>query len=251
VSFIAASLILGGAAVVGAGAAVYAGHEQAQGQKQAARTQQGFFDTINQQEQPFIQGGYGAQARLNDLLGTTQFDAGGMPLDGGLAKSADYGSLTKSFGPQDFLDNVDPGYQFRLDTGAQATRNADTPGVGALSGPALKDLMNFNQASASQEYGNSFSRFQTQQTNIFNRLNSIAGLGQNAATQTGNAGASLGSGIAQAQAAAAGSQAAGAVGAANSIGKSANTLAGIYAYGAGGGEDGLAGAFSRGLSPSS
>jgi hypothetical protein len=130
-----------------------------------------------------------------------------------------FGSLTSQFTPQDFLNNLDPGYQFQLQTGAQALRNADTPGVGALSGPALKDLMSFNQGMASTGYQNAFNRFTTQQNNIFSRLSAIAGLGQNAATNVGTAGTSLGTGMAQAQAAAGGSLAGGIVGATNSLGQ--------------------------------
>lgn len=369
-TYIVAGAVVG-AAVIGAVSSNNAANKQAAGQRQAAGTQQDFFNQITGQEQPFLQAGYGATARLNQLLGITPQDqfgnpvipgqpgqngyaqpvaapapaqprsssatpvfavnggyagGGGRPIYGGNQTSVanygatplssvmnpvsgsyhfgnvaaafapqatnipqssistrplnqtsgvgvparfnstpipggtsygqdsapvpniytggnsppgDYGSLTRSFTPADFLNNLDPGYQFRLDTGAQATRNADTPGVGALSGPALKDLMNFNQASASQEYGNAFNRYTTQQNNIFARLSGIAGLGQNAASNTGVAGTSLGTGIAQAQAAAAGSQAAGTVGVANSIGGGVNTLASIYAanggFGGGGG----------------
>ncbi len=194
------------AAGIGAAGNIIGAGEQADAQKQAAATQQAMFNTINQQEQPFIQAGYGATSRLNELLGT-----------GGDPKSAGYGSLTSNFTPQDFLNNLDPGYQFQLQTGAQALRNSDTPGVGALSGPALKDLMSFNQGMASTGYQNAFNRFQTQQNNIFSRLSGIAGLGQNAATNVGTAGTSLGTGMAQAQAAAGSSIGAGIVGATNNI----------------------------------
>lgn len=198
-----------GAAAIGAAGSIVSGSMQAGAQGQAAATQQQMFNTINQQEQPFIQGGYGAETRLSDLLGTS-----------GNTGANGYGSLTSNFTPQDFLANQDPGYQFQLQTGEQAIRNADTPGVGALSGPALKDLMAFNQGMASTGYQNAFNRFQTQNTNIFNRLSSIAGLGQNAAGNVGNSGTQLGTGIAQAQAAAGGSMAAGVGGAFNSLGSS-------------------------------
>jgi hypothetical protein len=203
-----------GAGVIGAVGSNIAAGKQASAQEQAAATQLQMFDTINKQEQPFIQGGYGAESRLTDLLGLNHN-----------TRAPGWGSLTKSFSPTDFLQNLDPGYQFQLQTGAQATRNADTPGVGSLSGAALKDLMGFNQSMAATGYQNAFNRFTTQQNNVFNRLYSIASLGQNAATQTGNAGAQLGTGIAQAQAAAGGSQAAGIVGASNALGGSATGLA--------------------------
>jgi hypothetical protein len=179
------AVAVGGAAVVGS---VAGGMIQAGGQKQAAKTQEGMFNTIVGQEQPFMQAGYGATSRLSQLLGLTP---------GG----ANNGYLTQQFNPtQEQLNNY-PGYQFALKTGGQAIRNADTPGVGSLSGPALKDLMNFNVGTANQYYGQYFNQFQEQQNNIFNRLSSIASLGQNAASNVGNNGAQLGTGIAQAQAA--------------------------------------------------
>lgn len=209
--FITAAL---GSAAIGALGSFGAASTQAAGQIQAANTQQGMFNTITQQQQPFIQAGYGATSRLSDLLGTS-----------GNKGAAGYGSLTSNFTPADFLANLDPGYQFQLQTGGQAIRNADTPGVGALSGPALKDLMSFNQSMAATGYQNAFNRFQTQNQNIFSRLYQIAGLGQNAAANTGVAGTQLGGGIAQAQAGAAGSEAGGIVGATKAIGGNAIPLA--------------------------
>ncbi len=209
----AAAAVIGGAAIGAIGSSVAAG-KQASGQQAAAATQQQMFNTINSQEQPFMQAGVGATSRLSQLLGTAKDDGSG-----------GYGSLTSSFTPQDYLNNQDPGYQFQLQTGGQALRNADTPGVGSLSGAALKDLMSFNQNMAATGYQNAFNRFQTQQNNIFGRLSGIAGLGQNAASNTGTAGTALGQGIGQAQAAAAGSSAAGIIGATNSIGQAAVPLA--------------------------
>lgn len=206
--------VAAGTAILGAVTSEDASSKQASAQRQAAATQQGMFNTINGQEQPFMQAGYGATTQLNQLLGTS-----------GDPTAANYGSLTKSFTPDDFLANKDPGYDFQLKTGAQALRNADTPGVGALSGPALKDLIGFNQNMAATGYQNAFNRFQTQQSNVFTRLSDIANRGQNAASNTGQAGSSLGQGIAQAQAAAGASSAAGIVGAGNAIGN-----AGSLAY---------------------
>ncbi|CAB4121191.1 hypothetical protein UFOVP154_44 [uncultured Caudovirales phage] len=205
-----------GSAVIGAVASDSAASKQADAQKQAAATQQGMFDTINQQEQPFIQGGYAANSSLQQMLGLS-----------GDPNSPGYGSLTKPFTTADYLANKDPGYDFQLKTGAQATRNADTPGVGSLSGAALKDLMGFNQSMAATGYQNAFNRYTTQQNNVFSRLSGIAGLGQNAATNVGTAGTSLGTGIAQAQAGAGASQASGILGAGQSLSSGGNSLAGL------------------------
>lgn len=251
-------------AIVGAVGSNSAADTQASADKQASQTQLQMFNTINQQEQPFIQGGYGAENALNYLMGTgsppgqSSTGTGTVPLsslmagNGGIfpglngiqipqsgssanpsQAGANFGAdsglpagyLTQQFTPQDFENNLDPGYQFALQTGGQAIRNADTPGVGALSGAALKDLMNFNVGTANQGYQNAFNRFTTQQNNIFSRLSGIAGLGQNAASNTGTAGTSLGTGAAQAQAAGGAAQAGGIVGATNAL-----TQGGSLAY---------------------
>lgn len=63
----------------------------------------------------------------------------------------------------------DPGYQWRLEQGNKAIeRNAAARG-NLYSGKYLKDMTRFNQGEASQEFGNSF-----------NRLMSVAGMGQTA-----------------------------------------------------------------------
>ena len=197
--------IIGGAAV-GAVGSVVAGNEQKQGAEAAANTQMNMFNRIQANEQPFIQGGQSALGTLNDML-----------------KPGGY--LTEQFNPTQAQLDQYPGYQFALKTGGQAIRNADTPGVGALSGAALKDLTNFNVGTANQYYGQYFNQFQTQQNNIFNRLNTIANMGQNAAGNLGTAGTQLGPGIAQAQAAAGGSIAGGIAGATNNIGNAVSLAA--------------------------
>jgi hypothetical protein len=225
-TWVAAAIV--GGAVVGAVGSNMAAGKQAAGQEQAAATQQQMFGTITGQEQPFLNAGYGATTSLNELLGLTSGSPGG-----GLPN----GYLSQTFNPtEQQLENY-PGYQFQLQQGGQAVRNADTPGVGALSGPALKDLMGFNQGLAASNYQNYFNQFQTQQNNIFNRLSNIASLGQNAAGNLGNSGTQLGTGIAQAQAAAAGSQASGIVGATNSISSAGVPLA-YFLGGSGGGSGG-------------
>lgn len=213
--------------VVGAVGSNMAAGTQAAGQQAAANTQQQMFNTITQQQQPFIKAGYGATNTLSDLLGIS-----------GNKGAAGYGSLTGNFTPTDFLNNLDPGYQFQLQTGGQALRNADTPGVGALSGPALKDLMSFNQGMAATGYQNAYNRWQTTNTNIFNRLSNIANLGQNAAANVGASGTTLGTGIAGAQAGIGASQAGGIVGATNALSGSSIPLAYLLAgqqQGGGGG----------------
>ena len=218
-SGVTAALI--GTGVMGALSSSNAANTQASGQLAAAGTQQNMFNTINQQNQPFIQAGYGSTNTLQQLLGTA-----GTPGTTVGNTGLQQGYLTSQFNPTQAQLNNYPGYQFALQTGGQAIRNADTPGVGALSGAALKDLMNFNVGTASNYYNQYFNQYQQQQNNIYNRLSGLSSLGQNAATNVGNAGMQLGTGIAGAQAGAAASQAAGQLGVANSL--SSNMIPALY-----------------------
>ena len=201
------------AAAIGAVGSVVAGGEQASGQEQAANTQQAMFNTIQGNEQPYIQEGQSANSALSQLLGLTPATGKGGTASG---TGLQGGYLTQTFQPTMAQLESTPGYQFALQQGDQAINNANAPGIGAASGAAYKSLINYNQGLASTQYQNQFNNFQTQQNNIFNRLSGIASLGQNAAGNLGNNGAQLGTGIAQAQAGAAGSIAGGIVGATNS-----------------------------------
>ncbi len=218
------AVAIGGSALLGYVGSQQAANTQAGAQEQAAATQQQMFNTVNQQEQPFIQAGYGATQGMNQLLGLQP----GTSNTGGLSN----GYLTQQFTPQSFLNS--PQYQFQQQQGAQALRNADTPGVGALSGAALKDLMGFNQGLASTYYGNYFNMQQQAQQNVFSRLSGLAGLGQNAATQVGTSGTQLGTGIAQAQAGAGASQAAGTIGGTNALSSGGMNLASLMYLNGGG-----------------
>lgn len=207
-------------AAIGAIGSVVAGGEQASADETAANTQQSMFNTIVGQEQPFLQGGYGAETTLNQLLGTSPATGAGGTAAG---TSLPGGYLTQTFNPTMAQLEAYPGYQFQLQQGDLATQNAASATGGAISGAALKNLSTFNQGLAASNYQNYFNQFQTQQNNIFNRLQGIASLGQNAAGNLGSAGASLGTGIAQAQAASGAATAGGIVGATNAVGNTAMT----------------------------
>jgi hypothetical protein len=144
---------------------------------------------------------------------------GGAPTTG---NDAEFGSLLRPFDAATFNQYQDPGYQFRLQQGTQAVRNAAAAGSGALSGAALKDLLMFNQDAASQEYGNAFNRYQTQQGNIFSRLSGIAQLGQSAAAGVGQQGTALAGQAGQALSNAGTAAGAGIVGAGNAAGNAAS-----------------------------
>lgn len=238
---------IGGAAVIGAAGSIIGSHTQANAQQSAANTQADMFNKIVGQEQPFIQSGYGAVNQLSGLMGLPTYSGStaiypGTPMSGAQQSTQSQtngqnfptgnvpgtnlpaGYLTQTFTPDQFLNS--PQYQFQMEQGGQALRNSMTPGVGALSGAALKSLENFNQGLASTYYNDYFNNFQTQQNNIFNRLSNVASLGQNAAGNLGSAGTQLGTGIAQAQAGAGASLGAGYSSAASNLGQGLS-LAGL------------------------
>lgn len=140
-----------------------------------------------------------------------------------------YGSFTKPFDTQSFYQNLDPSYFFRLQQGQQGVVNGNAAGSGSLSGSAMKDLMNYNQNAASQEYGNAYNRYQTTQGNIFSRLAEMAGLGQAAAAGTAANGTALAGQAGQATQNAGSAAGAGIVGGANAISNGANNYA-AYNY---------------------
>lgn len=162
-----------------------------------------------------LSGGSGGDPATPELAGDPMADYYGDPTD------SEYGSLTKPFDVEEFYKYQDPGYWFRLQQGTQGLQNSAAAGSGALSGAALKDLMTFNQDSASQEYTNSFNRYQTQQGNIFSRLSDIARLGQSAAAGVGSAGTQLAGNAGQAISNAGTAAGSGIVGAGNALSQGA------------------------------
>lgn len=168
---------------------------------------------VNQPEaaSPYQIQNYGAtQAQLNQGAGAVQAN-----------------QFQKGFAPSDLT--TDPSYQWRLDQGMKNLQ-ASAAARGTLgSGQNLKDITDYSQGAASQEYQNAYSRYMGQQETLYNRLAGLAGIGtsatsagnaalQNSATAMGQntiAGAGASSNYLTGGAAA---QAAGQVGSANAIG---------------------------------
>jgi len=118
------------------------------------------------------------------------------------------------FTSQDFLNNKDPGYEWRLQQGQKALDRQGAAAGRFLSGRQLQATSDYNQGAASQEFqnayqralgtfntneGNRFNAFSTNQGNRFNAyqanfantvnpLLSLAGSGQVSAQFLGNAG---------------------------------------------------------------
>lgn len=221
-SFVAGAIAIGAGSVIGAYGQMAAAGTQASAMNGATAAQRQMFNTIQQNEQPYMAGG--GQALNTILYGE---GIGGTADGSGVGQ----GQFTKGFTPADMTANMDPAYGFMQQQGANAVRNADTPNEGALSGGALKDLMSFNQNYALNGYQNSFNNWTTNQNNVFNRLSTIAGLGQNAAAGVGNNGSQISGGIASSIAGAGSAAAGGQLGAANAISGGLNSYAGYSMLG--------------------
>lgn len=166
---------IAGAAISSSGAQS-AADTQAKAAANAQAISQNEFNTITQQEQPWMSAGQGAQGELNQRLGV-----------GADQGTGNYGSLLTPF-TADYMKQYSPAYQFQMQQGQQGVLNQDANQQGALSGSALKDLMSFNQNYAGTAYNNAFNQYQTQQGNIYQRLAGVSQLGQAAASNTGQQG---------------------------------------------------------------
>lgn len=133
---------------------------------------------------------------------------------------------------------ADPGYQFRMAEGQKALeRSASARGM-LNSGGALRSLSRYSQGVASDEYQNAWSRNQAEASGRFNRLASLAGVGQTAAQNLGSMGgqfsAQMGQGannMSSLYGAMGNAQAAGAMGAANAVGGGFNTFGALLGHG--------------------
>lgn len=182
----AASLIGG---MIQGNAAKSAASTQANASQQATNAQLQMFNQIQGNEKPFIQAGQGAQSQLNNLLGIGSQASGAN-------NAGAYGSLNQPFNTSDWKQ-LSPAYQFQLQQGKQGVLNQDAAGAGAGSGAALKDLISYNQGQASTSFNNAFNMYQTQQNNVFSRLNQIATLGSNAGSNQATGASNFGQGIGQ------------------------------------------------------
>lgn len=101
--------------------------------------------------------------------------------------------------PTDVTQQNDPGYAFRLKEGTRLLENSAAARGGLLTGSTANDLQKYGQEFASNEYGNVYNRalteyqqrynvFQQNQSNLYNRLAGISGMGQTATGQLSSAG---------------------------------------------------------------
>ena len=205
---VAAAMV--GAAAVGAAGSAYASKQsskaakaQANSADAASQIQWDMYDQTRKDLDPYKQAG---ATSLSQMMGQMTPD----------------GYFNQTYTGQDIYS--DPSYQFRLQQGQDAIQSSAAAQGGLLSGATLKALQNYGQESASQEYSNAYNRFNADQTNRYNRLSNLVGIGQNAAAQVGNAGAQTAQAVANNTMQGANALAAGQVASANNWSNTANNL---------------------------
>lgn len=116
-----------------------------------------------------------------------------------------------------------PDYQFRLNEGLNAVQNSAAARGGLYSGNAFRGINEFAQGSAANEFGN-----------YVNRQLALAGMGQAATTQAGNAALTTGANIGNLLVNQGNARASGIVGQTNAITGGINDLASLYGLWRGG-----------------
>lgn len=202
-----------GSALIGADASDDAASAQSQAAADTNATNRYIFDKQVELQQPFRDAGLTSNNRLMQLMGLSE---------GG----ADNGFLMDRFDASQMYD--DPGYQFRLDEGMKGLENSAAARGGLLSGAAMKAISKYGQDYASNEYQNSYNRFNADQTNQYNRLAGIVNTGMGATNQISNAAGQYANNTASANSAMGNAQAAGAIGTANAI--TGGIAGGVNAY---------------------
>src|SRR6185312_3248120 len=178
-------------------AANHAADLQAEASKNALDFQKQQYETAQEQQAPWLKAGQDNLSALQFGLGT-----GGAANGSGVAQ----GSLMKPYGqsftaPTGLTEQNDPGYLARLKLGTDAIQRSAAARGGVVTGGTAKALGQFGQDFASNEYGNVYNRalndyntnfnaYNTNQTNQFNRLAALSGVGQQTATNLANQGQS-------------------------------------------------------------
>ncbi len=171
------------------------GKRQANAQNQATLAQEGMFNTVQNEQAPWRQAG---QTSLNALMygfgepGTGSGQGGSTTNPAGMTS----GQFAHQFNASDLKTNLAPNYQFMLDQGIGATKNLENQAGGALSGNAIRAIDRYSQNYAGNAYQQAFQNYNTNQTNIYNRLAGIAGLGQQAGSASTTGAPAFSSGIA-------------------------------------------------------
>lgn len=139
-----------------ASAARSAAELQAQAAQRAAEQQMQMFTTLNEQQRPYREAGYGALGKIGEML--PQF--------------------TKTFTAADLNANLAPNYEFMRQQGLGATGQAANVASPGSNVDLAKTI--FAEKYAQSGYQDALNNYRNQQTDIYNRLSSLAGIGQTA-----------------------------------------------------------------------
>lgn len=243
-----AAAIAGGAVAGVAGSAISASgaksaaNTQADAANNAANLQYQQFQQMQQNLQPYMQLGANNIQGLQSQLGKMQ-------------------GMNFSFNPTEDQLAQTPGYQFTLQQGLKNTNNALAAKGLNLSGAQAKGIAGYTTGLADQtyqqQYQNALQQFMTNygvQSDTYNRLSGLVGLGQNSAAGVGNAGLQTANQAGNYLTQGANAQASGTIGTANAINSGLGSLSGsglLYSmmnqgngsniYGSGGGTVGVPG----------
>ena len=130
--------------------------------------------------------------------------------------------LLKPFGMEDFKES--PAYQFNLQQGQKAIEKAAAKRGNFYAPATLQDISKFSQGMASNEFQNAYGNYNTNMKNIWDRLYSLSGSGQNAGANLGGFGTTVAGQIGENTIGAGNANAAGQMGVANSLAGGANSF---------------------------
>lgn len=202
------AVAIGGSAIIGAVAGSQASQGAANAETQAANSSNQLqwqeFQDQEKNQQPWLDAGKSALGELqNEMPG-----------------------LQKQFTMEDFHE--DPAYQFDLTQGLNAmSRSAAAKGMLDSTG-TMQGLNNYAQGQASNEYQNAYNRFTQSQQQRYNMLAGVAGTGQVANGQLGQAGMNAANNMSANTIGAGNAAAAGGIAQGNMIGNLAGTGANAW-----------------------
>lgn len=198
-----ASIIGGGLSLAGAlsssKASKKAASQQSASDAAAIAEQRRQFDAIQKLESPFVNAGTNSTGALSWLLGlggtgaapagVTTDDKGKQVAGPAYSGFGSAGSLTKPFTVDDF--HTDPGYEFALQQGQAALQRTQSANGNLSSGAAAKAINDYSMGQANQQYGAAYDRYNTNQSNLYNRLMGLTNVGQAAASNQASAGQNM------------------------------------------------------------
>lgn len=190
------SAVLGlGASAMQASASRSAASKQADAAQYAADQQREMFDIINQQQGPYREAGYGALTRIGELLP----------------------GLTSPVSREEILGL--PGYEFAMEQGTGAARQQFNVGGGGsnVDRAAQKFAIDYT-------VGTAMPQVLAQRGQIYNTLAGIAGIGQTSQGQVSQMGQNVATNIGQAAIGGASALGAGQIGAANAYAGAAQNI---------------------------